>query len=438
MLKITLLVGLVALCVVQGMSSAVSRTADMEFLQKQKKIYELLLYIRQNDLIDAEYYELGRKFNPESNIDLYNDQEAVQQFIWSYKNGLLLSRNAVYTTYNYEHRMEMKMLFEVFYSAKDFQTFYKTACWARINVNPGVFTTAFTVAVFYRNDCKYMKLPPIYEIYPNLFFSSKVIQDAQDFKMGQGYGSSQGIGSSETYKIYANYSSAYMPDVDSEYKLDYFMEDVELNSFYYYYQQVFPFWLSSKYFNIPKEIRGQFYYFFYKQLMGRYYLERMSQGLGEVNDFDWYKPIYPGYYSTLTYSNGVPVPQRNKYSDIPYYKYKHLQEISVLEARIMDAIDSGYFVGQEGKQINFYSQEGLGMLANVIEGNEDSYNKRFYGRFDALARDILGFSPEYSNKNNVIPSALQSSPISMRDPAFYMLYKRVMSYFFRYHLLFYL
>lgn len=98
----------------------------------------------------------------------------------------MLIRNAIYSPYYEEHREEMKILFKLFYSAKDFQTFYKTASWARLHLNDGVFTSAFTIAVFYRPDCKYMKLPAPYEIYPNLYFDNDVIQQAHDIKMMRG------------------------------------------------------------------------------------------------------------------------------------------------------------------------------------------------------------------------------------------------------------
>jgi len=100
--------------------------------------------------------------------------------------------------------------------------------------------------------------------------------------------------------------------------------------------------------------------------------------------------------------------------------------------RIMNAIDLGYVHDKDGKQFNIYTPEGLGILANMIEGNVDSCNQRFYGMYDALARDILGFNFDYKDKNKAIPSALQCYSTSMRDPAFYRLYKRIMMYFFRF------
>lgn len=102
----------------------------------------------------------------------------------------------------------------------------------------------------------------------------------------------------------------------------------------------------------------------------------------------------------------------------------------------MDIIDSGYLMDEQGKQVNIYTPQGLNLLSNIIEGNIESLNRRFYGMYDSLARNILGFNPENRNKNKMIPSALQSYATNMRDPAFFMLYKRIMSLFFRYCLLF--
>jgi len=131
--------------------------------------------------------------------------------------------------------------------------------------------------------------------------------------------------------IYANYSGNYVkPNLDDEYKLDYFMEDIGLNTYYYYFRQVMPFWFDFKefdikQFNFPKDFRGYYYYFNHKQLLGRYYLERISNDLGGIEDFDWNKPFYPGYYSTLMYNNGIMMPQRSRYMNVPFYKYKYLK-----------------------------------------------------------------------------------------------------------------
>jgi len=135
----------------------------------------------------------------------------------------------------------------------------------------------------------------------------------------------------DSYMIYANYSGNYVKsNLDDEYKLDYFMEDIGLNTYYYYFRQIMPFWFDFKEFDIkqydfPKDFRGYYYYFNHKQLLGRYYLERISNDLDDIEDFDWNKPFYPGYYSTLMYNNGIMMPQRSRYMNVPFYKYKYLK-----------------------------------------------------------------------------------------------------------------
>lgn len=78
MLKELLLLALAALCVSDAMHIP-GKTADMDFVHKQKKIYELMFFVKQNTLTDAEFYEIGRSYDIESNIDMYKDK--VQRLI---------------------------------------------------------------------------------------------------------------------------------------------------------------------------------------------------------------------------------------------------------------------------------------------------------------------------------------------------------------------
>lgn len=103
------------------------------------------------------------------------------------------------------------------------------------------------------------------------------------------------------------------------------MGDFDLNTFYFYFRQTFPFWLNSKEYNIPQEYRGIFYLYVHQQLIARYYLERLSNDLGEIEDFNLEKPFYSGFYSSMIFSNGVVMPPRKSYYNVPYYKYQYLK-----------------------------------------------------------------------------------------------------------------
>lgn len=105
-----------------------------------------------------------------------------------------------------------------------------------------------------------------------------------------------------------------------------------------------------------------------------------------------------------------------------------------MESRVSAAVDSGFVLDPTGKTINIYTPEGLNILGNIIEGNMDSCNPDFYGSIDLFARKIFGYNLEPSTSYQIIPSALEYHSMSMRDPAFYRFYKRILFYYYRYYL----
>lgn len=80
-------------------------------------------------------------------------------------------------------REQTEALFRLFYYAKDFDTFYKTACWARIYTNEMQYIYSFFNAVIRREDTKFIQLPPIYEMYPYGFFNSEVLEKVHHAKI---------------------------------------------------------------------------------------------------------------------------------------------------------------------------------------------------------------------------------------------------------------
>lgn len=113
-------------------------------------------------------------------MDLVNN--FLQEYTYSF-----LPRGSIFTIANPRHIKQAKALFGLFYYANDFETFYKTACWARDYVNEGMFVYALSIAVIHRPDCQGMILPAPYEIYPHYFVNSDVIQKAYRFRMQNYY-----------------------------------------------------------------------------------------------------------------------------------------------------------------------------------------------------------------------------------------------------------
>lgn len=413
-------------------------TADKTYLTKQKRLYQLFWHIDQPTTVHPEFYQVARSWNLEDHVDAYptEHQYVVQEFVQRWKYGLL-PRDAVFTPYHPEHSQEVQALFKLFYHAKDFDTFHNMAVWARFHVNPYLYGYTLAVAIVHRPDTRNIRVPVLHEVFPHLYFNNEVLTTAYRVKLGD---SSLKKTVDVKYHdgtdlvIHSNYTGWYIVHDDTENKLSYFTEDVGLGDWYFHLVHDYPCWLNSQNYTLAKEIRGELYYYGHKQLLARYYLERLSNNLGEIETIDFHAPIATGYYPTMNLPNGLPFTQRPSWTHVPVHMNQLVNDLEQVETRINTAIASGYVLDNSvpPKQINIYTPEGLNILGNIIEGNMDSYNIQMYGSLDHLARRILGFSPLAIDKNHIVPSVLDYVSTSMRDPAFYRIYKKIVTYFMQY------
>ncbi|XP_015594791.1 arylphorin subunit alpha [Cephus cinctus] len=416
----------VALLVVAGIAAnAMSvHTANKDFLVKQKKLYDLLYF----KTFDNELLELAKSYDVGKNIDSYENKTVVTEFLKRFQFGML-PKGKLYSTQYMKMRDEVTALYNLFYEAKDFDTFYKTAIWAKMHLNEMMFSYAYQIAVFHRPDTKYITLPPLYEVNPFYFFDSQLINDVKNIKMKYGTAKLE-----KNYLVFANYTPMCSMDtyLESDHKLNYFMEDIGLNSYYYHMRAMFPLFVSDKNLNYTRDVRGEIYLYGHKLLMSRYYMERLSNDLEDVEDFDWTMPFVPGFYKEMVHPNGVMFPQRESYQTLPSYKYKYMKEAREVESRIMELIDFGYVYGLDGKPVDIYTPAGYNVLGNIIEGNKDSYNGRYYKNLDVLIRKVFGATRMANHKYDIVPNALDLYVTSIRDPAFYRIYKRIVNLYQRY------
>lgn len=200
------------------------------------------------------------------------------------------------------------------YHAKDWDTFYKVACWAREHVNEGIFVYAIHVAVLHREDLQGIVLPPIYEIYPYFFVNSDVIDKAYYYKMKY----SGAVKGDKTYYVNANYTGWYMNTNSVTKDLSYFHEDIGLNSFYFYFNLDYPFWMGGEEYGLHEDRRGELFFFLHQQILARYYMERLSHGYGPIPVFDWNEEIKTGFVPHMRYPNGLEFPARPAYTHLGY------------------------------------------------------------------------------------------------------------------------
>jgi Hemocyanin, copper containing domain/Hemocyanin, all-alpha domain len=377
--------------------------ADNEFLVKQKAIFEIFVNVWQPEIHNS-YYDIAQKWDFTKDYkNKFTNVEAYDTFMHYYKFGFL-DMEEIFAPFQTEHNEQLMAVFKLFYYAKDWETFYNFMSWARFNINPGMFIQALSMAVLHRDDLAGIVLPPVYEITPYYFFNNYVIQSAQRKKM-QGFTSMEKVGDFYTYTFPMNYSSYYV-DTNPDSKIAYFMEDIGLNAYYYYWNLDYYSFLGGEEFGLNKDRRGEFYLYQVRQILARYYLERLSNGLSEIPEIDFYKPIETGYYSGLTFYNGVNFPSRSNYYMMYLNKdnQRYLDHLYNYEHRIFEAIDAGFFLLPNGEKMSIDKPESIEYLGNLIQMNKDSLgNFYYYGMIEMLGRRLFGGSVQSFDNYKQIP-----------------------------------
>ncbi|XP_017777158.1 PREDICTED: larval serum protein 1 alpha chain-like [Nicrophorus vespilloides] len=411
------------------MSGVHYKVADKVFLEKQKDILRLFQHVQQptyyKDLI-----EFAKTFKFEGHWDQWSKPEYVKEFWQFYQEQDFLKQDEIFSVFHPMHTKYAKALFRVFYYAKDFVTFYKSAAWARQHVNTGLFVYVLSVAVVHSKHTKEVILPPIYEIFPHYFFTSEVITKAKQYK--QHYWG--------TYKHELEHKEKSSYTIPAEYTkyeeewMTYFTEDIGMNAHYYYRSVFLPYWLEQEYISFDATKRSEWCHYYHSQIVARYYLERLSNGKGKIPTINFEEPTQFEYHPALTYFNGKPFPCRPKNVKFDldseemhnsFKEFSHcLTKVEDYEKRIRDALDLGWVYTPEGKMIDLYTKEGFETLGKIIECNPESSHARFYGNLQIFLRHLIGFS-----QNTLTPSVLEHYETSLRDPMFYQIAKRILRLF---------
>ncbi|XP_044760588.1 hexamerin-like [Coccinella septempunctata] len=423
--------------------------ADKEFVRKYKLILQLFDHINQPSF-HKSIVDTAAKFDLDKFLEGYEKKDVAKKFLVEHNKGHL-SRSAIFSEFNKDHILEAKALFSLFYNAKDFEALFEAACWARQNLNGRLFLYSLGAALTHREDCKSFSIPPIYEVTPHFFFNAETIQKAQEYKNKHCSGKTEYPKDADGfvgYTINSSYSGQYLNLHPDQALMNYYLEDVGINAFFYYYYLYYPYWLSGEELgqNDVFYKRGEVFYFHSQESAARFYIERLANNLGDIPEIDWDLPLEAGFNPSMRYPNGVEFPTRPNFADLrqfftnqvkkqgPSRDYQHsLTLIKDYSRRIRDVIDEGIIhQTKDGKPIKILNEEGLDVLGNMVEGNADSPNRRYFGSILFYARHLLGFSSQSKDKNALAPSALEHSETALRDPAFYQLYKYVCSFFLSY------
>ncbi|XP_032519362.2 basic juvenile hormone-suppressible protein 2-like [Danaus plexippus] len=407
----------------------------MDIKHKQMMILKLLNNI-MGPVMYKDIEDIGKNYKIEDNIDMYTRREVVKVFLDNLKFGFL-PRGEVFTLHVDRQLKEVVTIFHMLYYAKDFSTFIKTACWMRLYLNEGMFVYALTVAVRHRDDCRGIILPPPYEIYPYYFVRADVIQKAYMLKMKKGLLDNRLC---DFYGIKKTDKDVYIIDenifdrrvyLNDEDRLRYFTEDIDLNTYYYYFHIDYPFWMKDDMTNKLMNRRWELTLYVYQQLLARYYLERLSNGLGDINVLSWNKPIRKGYWPWLMLHNGIQLPVRMNNFVIGRDNDKILTLVMNCEKIITEAILKGY-VEINGIRLELTKTDDIEVLGKLIYGTFEKTDLTkiqvdAYRYLLILMKAVIGINTFTADKYFVVPTILDSYQTALRDPVFYQLQKRLVN-----------
>ncbi|XP_033207939.1 hexamerin-like [Belonocnema kinseyi] len=412
--------------------------ADQGLLQKQQEI----IYLLDNligEIPNEHFRAIGHTYDIEANLQAYENPNLVKYFATAVKTGNVQPKGTVFSVAVNQLRQEFVLLTRIFLGAKDYSTFLNTAAWARVHLNEGQFVKAFILAVLQRPDLEGVILPPTYEILPHYYFDSRVIQEVHNIK-SKGFKATTG---EQVFYVPINFTS-HLPA--GEHKIAYFTEDIGLNNYYEYLQHAA--YMLPELYHSHKTSSGVFgphfyenddhigygarWYYLHQQLLAHYNLERLTNGLGPIEDLE-YNHLEIPFKPHLSFLNGLEFSGRsNGPIDVTTIRQNLYNYVRTLEKRVFDAIDSGLVITPSGAFLSLYQPQGYNILGDLIQGTGRSVNPRYYGSLVEASKFLLGGTPEFSNIWEYTPAAMDISCTTLRDPAFYVLFKRILGLYKHY------
>lgn len=382
------------------------------YLQNQQDVFLLFHNVFTPEWDSEEIVEYVRSFNVFSS-ELYQHLEAVNLFQRLRRDNKLLDRGDPFTSFADKHIKEAILIFQLYQSLKPSSDFFRVALWMKHNINPNVFiysTITYLIANGYESV-----IPAPYEVNPFYFFDSEIIRSGQ-----------------KLINQRSNANEFRLPPIkirsrdlhlspNGEDALNYFRNDLDLNSFYYYLQMAYPPWLGKQ-FPLKKDRRGELFLYEHQQLLARYNLERIGNGMKSVEDLKTDKANPSSHFPSMEHSNGRKLLER-----IPFYypfgRERQIKNILVMEKKLRDFIVNGQ-LKIRNITINFRNESSIDQLGNLLQGNVDQPNLSQFKNYFVLLKTIFGGHSHLEN-SFILTNALHHEEMQLRDPVYYQLIKRI-------------
>jgi len=203
-----------------------------------------------------------------------------------------------------------------------------------------------------------------------------------------------------------------------------------MNAHHYHWHVVNPAVWKNKYGNYSDR-KGELFYYMHSQMVARYDIERLSNGIPRTVPFQSFNDeIEEGYNPHLTMAKTqyhyAYRPPHFTLQDLPTLPKSRLQEWS---NNLFHAIHTGQLTRPNGTKLALNNEHGIDYLANTIEANYDSVNYKLYGNLHCYAHVISAKITDPTTAYNEDYGVMYDVATSARDPLFYRWHKFINKFF---------
>lgn len=358
--------------------------------------------------------EVQNRFGDDSSPHVNIQQSGRAPDVSQFTNGV--PRDAPFSLWVPKHSQVAGKLIDLFMAQRSIDDLTSVAAYVRDRINPQLFNYALSVALLHRKDTKGVKIPNFVETFPDKFIDPKIIRQAREDATIVPQGSRKPI------VIPTQYTSS---SKEPEQKLWYFREDVGINLHHWHWHLVFPF--DGNRALVDKDRRGEMFYYMHSQVQARYYAERLSNGMPDVERWTNFRlPIATGYFpklDTLVANRSWPArPDGTAPKDIN--RPADNLQLSIAEMdrgrdRFIEAINNGFAVNTQGVRIPLDDFRGIDILGNMFESSILSPNRDLYGNLHNQMHNIMAYAHDPDHRHLENFGVIGDSTTAMRDPVFY-------------------
>ncbi|RHZ77111.1 hypothetical protein Glove_185g48 [Diversispora epigaea] len=185
-----------------------------------------------------------------------------------------------------------------------------------------------------------------------------------------------------------------------------------------------------------KDRQGELFIYMHRQIMARYFAERLSVGLPDVKTLDNYSEEIPEGYDASDVAGFESRPAGLKLRDIP--DFSTVQNLADARDRLIKTIDQGYFddvsnsksIKTEGS-IESLDLLGIAIEAGITETTYKNYDAALWGTnyvaFHNNGHIMISLIKEGQNRG-----VMGDNKTACRDPVFYRWHRYVDDLFVRY------